>query len=220
VPVTVIELALVEPVITPATIQAVPLTAIGPSFPDAAITVDPVPVVVIDPPWAGDTHDAIKFATADAVMAIRAPSVFAPEWHARMADPRAPVIDMSLVVPIPMCSHAMIPQPALPLAAVMFGAGVAPPELVVAMMPTETDAVGVGQAVAPSVKHPDDGVRSARPSARPTPMFVPSKYSPSCGVAENVYDGVVAVVVGAKSGNDTTPVGRKVPTPLAVRPTA
>lgn len=35
-----------------------------------------------------------------------------------------------------------------------------------------------------------------------------------------VYDGVVAVVVGARRGNVTTPGGTNVPTPDAVRPTA
>lgn len=161
--------------LVPATKPEMPVTEIEPPFAREPITVDPVPVVVTeDPAWAVQSVEAMRFATAGDRIASRAPSVFAPERHASIAAPVAPVIDMSFVVPVPMCWHAMIEQPTL-LPAVIVGTGVAFPELCVAMMPAAETPVGVGQSNVPRVKHPKDGVRNARPPVRPTPMSVPLK---------------------------------------------
>lgn len=162
--------------LVPATKPEIPSTDMAPPFARDAMTVDPVPLVVTeDPACAVQSVEAMRFANAAFKMAIRAPAAFAPERHASIAEPRASVIDMSLVVPVPMCSHATMQQAELLLAAVMVGTGVAFPAFVVAMMPVAKAEVGVGQSNVPSAKQPKDGVLRERPPVRPTPMFVPSK---------------------------------------------
>ena len=163
------------PALVAATMLATPSTVTAAPSARDAITVDAAADVVIDPPCPVDSEDAMRPAMAPFKIAMRAPRVFDPERHARIAEPLAPVIDMSLVVPVPMCSHATIPQPALPLPAVMLGKGVALPEFDVAMIPVAEAEVGAGQSKVPSAKQPKDGVLRERPPARPTPMFVPSK---------------------------------------------